>query len=78
MPEPERSPEQVLAARRAVDAVAAVYDQLSEREQLVLDHYFNNQGRAAADKLGLTESRVSQIAKGAMMRVVAAAEACSC
>lgn len=68
---PESMPEENYLEREARQLLADMIARLSEREQTVLDLYYQKEMRLKeiADIMGLTESRISQIHRAAIKKI---------
>jgi RNA polymerase sigma factor for flagellar operon FliA len=70
-PKTEGEPFSEVAAQELVERVAALIDQLTPREKLVLSLYYTDElnMREAAEVMGITEGRVSQLHSQALSRM---------
>ncbi len=67
----EESPDSQAASRQMVERVAELIDQLTPREKMVLSLYYTDElnMREAAEVMGITEGRVSQLHSQALARL---------
>ncbi|MBD5559250.1 MAG: FliA/WhiG family RNA polymerase sigma factor [Clostridia bacterium] len=67
----ERMPEESFLERETKMRLAQILRELPEKEQMVLDLYYNKELRLKdiADIMGLTESRISQIHRAAIRKI---------